>query len=656
MTLLIRAAFAALALAVPAYVLTPEARAHGGTYRGPAGAIPAGAGPATPTTGGPPGPSRPGPSTGGGADVDLTGWQLWWGLNREPYIALRTALVQGGAAAQTGSSVGLATGGGRPTDAQVRLEIAPALIRVLREERNPDIATAALLALAKCGTRLEPETRSAASDSIRARLSDANQEVAETAALALGVLASPADLSLLGELVADGASARAACGRDSAISLRTRAFAAFALGLVAERVDNEDYRRWIAHQLIGVLGTPATATRDIPVAALMSLGLVSLDANADPRGGDGERAPTSSALALYEWVADWYENPRGDPQVRAYAPVAMAHLANRAGGSSRADCVQRLARGLEIGSTESVVVKQSCVLGLGLVADGDGDAHDVRARALLKTVSNGGDRLARRFAWISIARVGARPGDEGRDALSDSRAFLIGQLARGSTPERPWLCLALGVGERAALDAGAQPSSAIQDPIRKEISAHTSPNEASAQFLALALSQSPAAGAILMDRLGELSDDEARGFAALALGIARTTAAIEPLRVLVLEAQYKPRLLREAAIGLGLLGDRSLTPQLVGMLSEARGLYALSSVATALGYIGDQRAVNPLLAIAGDSTRDASARAFAIVALGLLSDPAPMPWNTSFALDANWWLPPSTLFDPPTATGVLDLL
>ncbi len=656
MTFLTRATLAALALAVSAYVLVPEARAHGGSYRGPGGAIPAGAGPATPTTGGPPGPGRPGPSTGGGADVDLTGWQLWWGLNREPYIALRTALVQGGAAARTGSSAALAGVAGRPTDAQVRLEIAPALLTALRAERNPDIVTAALLALAKCGPRLEPEGRATASTVIRSRLRDANQEVAETAAIALGVLANPADLSLLGEIVADGESAREACGKDGSLPLRTRAFAAYALGLVAERVDNEDYRRWIAHQLIGVLGTSKAATRDIPVAALMSLGLIALDPNAGPQVGDGEPAPTSSALALYEWVADWFEDPRRDAQVRAYAPVAMAHLANRAGEASRADCVQRLARGLETGSTESVVVRQSCVLGLGLVADGDGDAHDVRARALLKTASNGGDRLARRFAWISIARVGARPGEEGRDALNDSRTYLLGQLARGSTPERPWLCLALGVGERAALDAGAQPSDAIQDPIRKEIRAHTSPSEASAQFLALALSQSPAAGAILMDRLGELSDDEARGSAALALGIARTTAAIEPLRVLVLEAQYKPRLLREAAIGLGLLGDRSLTPQLVGMLSAARGLYALSSVATALGYIGDQRAVAPLLAIAGDAARDASARAFAIVALGLLSDPAPVPWNTSFALDANWWLPPSTLFDPPTATGVLDLL
>jgi hypothetical protein len=318
--------------------------------------------------------------------------------------------------------------------------------------------------------------------------------------------------------------------------------------------------------------------------------------------------------------------------------------------------VLALSRALETGSTEPAVVRQSCVLGLGLVADGDGDAHDVRARALLKLASTEGDRLARRFAWIALAEVGARAGVEGRTALGETRPYLAGLLARGSTPERPWLSLALGVGERAAADAGQATSSGVHDALQKAIRDHTSPDEAGAHMLALALSGAPAAGAVLLERVGQLADDEARAHGSLALGLARTTAAIDLLRQIVLDSRYKPRLLREAAIALGLLGDRSLTPQLVEMLRDARGLSALSSVATALGFVGDERAVDPLLAIAADPGRDASARAFAIVALGLLGDPAPLPWNTSYALDVNWWIPPATLFDPTTGTGVLDLL
>ncbi|MCY2961047.1 MAG: HEAT repeat domain-containing protein [Planctomycetota bacterium] len=655
MPFLLRVAILALVLLIAALALTPEARAHGGTYRGPgAGLGPGAAGPGVPTGPGPGGGASP--STGGSAAADLTGWQLWWGLNREPYLALRTVLAQGGAGNRTtGSREAPAGPAGRPTDAQVRERIVPALLAALRQERNPDIATAALLALAKCGPRLEPAAKTEVATALRARLGDANQEVTETAAIALGVLARAGDLALLGDLLADASPGRAACGKEL-VPTRTRAYAAYALGIAGERIDNEDTRRWIVHRLVGALGEPDAAQRDVPVAALVALGLVPLVSHAPAPNGDGELAPTSSSAGLYDHVADWFADPGRDTQVRAYAPVTLARLANRAGEERRAACVGILARALETGSSESAVVRQSCVLGLGLVADGDGDAHDVRARALLKLASTEGDRLARRFAWISLAKVGARRGTEGRTALGETRPYLAGLLARGSTPERPWLSLALGVGERATLDSGGTASSGVHDALRKAIAEHTSPGEAGAHFLGFALSGAPAAGAVLLERVLELADDDARADGCLALGLARTTAAIEPLRRIVLESRYKPRLLREASIALGLLGDRSLTPQLVEMLRDSRGLSALSAVATALGFIGDERAVEPLLAIAADSARDASARAFAIVALGILGDPAPMPWNTPIALDVNWWLPPATLFDPATGTGVLDLL
>src|SRR5690606_972331 len=121
-----------------------------------------------------------------------------------------------------------------------------------------DIATAALLALAKCGPRLAPDARTAVSAALRARLGDANQEVAETAAMALGVLARAGDLALLGELLADASDGRAACGKDS-VPTRTRAFAAYALGIAGDRIENEDYRRWIVHRLVGALNEPASA-------------------------------------------------------------------------------------------------------------------------------------------------------------------------------------------------------------------------------------------------------------------------------------------------------------------------------------------------------------------------------------------------------------
>ncbi len=657
MTPLLRGSVIVVGLALTATTFIGEARAHGGTYRGPGtGLGPGGAAPSVPTgpATGMPGPGSAGPSTGGDASADLTGWQLWWGLNREPYLALRTQLAQGGSGARTGTD-GTPTGPvGRPTDSQVRARIAPALLTALQREKNPDVTTGALLALAKCGQRLEPAAQAEASLAIQSRLGDANQEVAETAAIALGILARTADLSLLGDVLGDGTTGRAAIGRES-VPVRTRAFAAYALGIAAQRIRNEDSRRWIAHRLVAALREPQGAARDVHVAVLVALGLVELRDSSSLQA-DGEAPPTASSRGLYDFVAAWYADVRNDEVVRAYAAVPMARLAARVGETSRVACILALTPALESGSRESAVVRQSAVQAMGLVADGDGDVHDVRARALLENASRDGDRLARRFAWIALARCSARPGSEGRDALLATRSHLLGLLTRGSTPERPWITLAIGVAERAAADAGLVTPPGVYAALEKAIRDRTSPTEAGAHMLGLALSGSPASGSILLERVATLGDDETRAHAALALGLSGTQAAVEPLRRLVLDSRYKPRVLREAAIALGLLGDRSLTPDLVTMLAESRGLAALSSVATALGFVGDERAVEPLLGIAADSGRDASARAFAFVALGLLGDPEPLPWNTPFALDANWWLPPATFFEPTTGTGVLDLL
>jgi len=636
-------------------VLGAPLAAHGGTYRGPGtGLGPGAAGP------------QPGPATGGGAGSqtrarttvgtpgDLTGWQLWWGFNREPYLALRSVLAQGG-------GIHLSTGdpraapSPRPTDDQVSQRMAPGVLAALRGERNPDISTAALLALAKFGPRLSPEQTAEASRAMRERLSDANQEVAESAALALGILGHVGDLALIGDLLADTEAGRKACGKLE-VTYRTRAFAAYALGLIGARTANVDRRRWIVHQLVRALEAPDGSTRDVPVAALIALGLVPLAPGAMQPSDDGPLPPSASIEGQFDFVAAWFADPRREAQSRAYAPVTLARLAVAAGDDRRATCVQLLSRALEIATTEPAVVRQSCALALGIVADGDDDAHDAHARAMLKLASSTGDRLSRRFAWISLAEVGARPGRDGKNALSETRPYLAGLLARGSTPERPWLSLALAVGERAAIDNGLTSSRGVHEALEVAVKEHTSPAEAGAHMLSLALSGAPSATTVLMARLEELRDDDARAHGCVALGLARAGVAIEPLRKIVLGARYQPQLLREAAIGLGLLGDRSLTPVLVDMLRDARGLSALSSIATALGWIGDERAVDPLLAIATDTGRDAAARAFAIVALGLMGDPAPLPWNTPISLDVNWWLPPATLFDPTTSTGVLDIL
>jgi len=121
----------------------------------------------------------------------------------------------------------------------------------------------------------------------------------------------------------------------------------------------------------------------------------------------------------------------------------------------------------------------------------------------------------------------------------------------------------------------------------------------------------------------------------------------------VRESKFRPELLREAAIALGLLGDKTLVPELVKMLEEAKALSSQASIATALGFIGDSRSVDPLVALL-DARRDASAR-------GSRRSRSPRRGPRAIAVeledlvDLNYRAATKTLIGEG-ATGVLDIL
>ena len=81
----------------------------------------------------------------------------------------------------------------------------------------------------------------------------------------------------------------------------------------------------------------------------------------------------------------------------------------------------------------------------------------------------------------------------------------------------------------------------------------------------------------------------------------------------------------------------------------------LSAVAKALGFIGDRRSVRPLLKLLEDRGAQDLPRAFAAVALGLIGDKEPLPWNSKIAVDLNYRASAETLTSF-AGTGVLDIL
>ena len=217
--------FAAAFLAAGGLALHDISVGHGGTYRGPGDTVPPGgggggggggpssgpSGPSSPGGGpsgaGPRSPGRPsgGPQSGpnkpsspratGGAD-DLTLWQFWWEFNKEPFLNLRAAIHSGGAL--TGSDDFFLGRGEkedakdtyRPSEEVIRQQIVPALINALETERQNDIVTGAMIALAKIGDAKDEagQEEGGYAEVIKKFLNDSSQEIKETAALALGIL------------------------------------------------------------------------------------------------------------------------------------------------------------------------------------------------------------------------------------------------------------------------------------------------------------------------------------------------------------------------------------------------------------------------------------------------------------------------------------
>ena len=132
--------------------------------------------------------------------------------------------------------------------------------------------------------------------------------------------------------------------------------------------------------------------------------------------------------------------------------------------------------------------------------------------------------------------------------------------------------------------------------------------------------------------------------------------AIQPIKEIIAKSKYKPDLLRQAAIALGLLGDKNLVDDLVRMLrEEASTVSSQAAVSTALGSIGDSNSIGPLVQMLGNKQITETARGFAAVALGIVCDKESLPWNSKISVNINYRANTITLTGE-SGTGILDLL
>ncbi|MFM7296878.1 MAG: HEAT repeat domain-containing protein, partial [Planctomycetota bacterium] len=392
---------ALLALGLPA-------RGHGGAYRGPGDQAPAGStasssgtttgtGAGASSTGGtaapggsagqPSGPSTPipQPSTAGGgassAGPDGTRWQTWWGFNKDAYLGLRARVGSGGFLA--GSDVAFLPRREptqdelEPTAADIHDKVKPALRAALAVERQNDVLSGLIVALAKLGDR-PGETEVAGW--IAPFLAHPNQELAETAAVALGILGNERELDFLRAILDGNAEALRARGvaLSGPPSERTRAFAAFGLGLVGFRSTGSARERAV-EALVGWMQRESARAKqaEVPVACITALGLLALPS--DPLAVVAPNASNPARVTSIEdelqWLGATLERRDLSPLVRAHVPVAMARLVRAEGAASavaRASAVERIAARLSRELDESPEVRLGCVIALGLVGNAGG--------------------------------------------------------------------------------------------------------------------------------------------------------------------------------------------------------------------------------------------------------------------------------------------
>ncbi|MCY2961177.1 MAG: hypothetical protein NTY35_13535 [Planctomycetota bacterium] len=596
-------------------------------------------------------------STGADLGLEPTSWELWWRYNRDAYLDLKAKV----------EAIGPSTLGDVTATADERVAFGiDALSAALPRERQRDLVSSLLVALARSCDDAAHARGPAITQLLAPFVADPDQEIGETAALALGILRHHAAIPDLASLLHDDEAGRKlARGR---VSTRTRAFAAYALGIAAARSEREDLQAFVAHHLQRTLETSTgTASADLAAACVIALGLVPMPveegadnghaASIRPRSGASlddfpPRSRSAQAAVLARFLND------GDRPVlaRAHVPDALARLGIGAGTDLRGDIARELAAVLERQSREDAGVVRGAVLALGRLADSDSDAADVRMRATLKRALDAGDAQARLFALVSLAQVAGRRGDaEDASAVqSEVQSLLLERLVRGKARERSWSALALGILERGRAAQMREGSSAVRAALRRALADASAADQIGALAIGIGLCGDRSATKDLLAKLDDVRDPAGRGHIATALGLLGAPEAVKPLRAILQKSRFQPELLRETAIALALLGDVDLESALIGELRDARSLASQAAIARALGFAGKLATVDPLAKMLGDSSLTAGARAFSAVALGMICDRERLPWNAFLSIGVNYPSAPATLSDG--SAGVLDIL
>jgi HEAT repeat protein len=544
------------------------------------------------------------------------------------------------------------------------------LFGILRSTRDVPVVSAALIATARLGNGLGEETKARIAATFVDHLGSESQEISETSALSLGILGTDRALEVLLQILAADDEGAVLVDRE-VIPERTRAFAAYGLGLMAHRRDTSTLRQRIAASLMEALSS-GPSSDDLAAAAMLSLGLCPAPLTLTVPGEATRLSPHAhdvvSRSAQLRWLHARVASSRRPKEAKkaihmslptlCHAIVALGRLARYAPDPARREALVLL---------EDFVTKQSAhahlrtsaVIALGQAMTCGHRPADRAGRQGLVKILESGQALERRFASIALAEASSVQGpatpisgdvdgdsdpDPEPNPESDPAGFagldsvnraLLRKLALGRSSTLPWFAMALGIQRVRLEQAGVPWDETIALAMRRKLQSEKDPSLRGAFALATALVHQGAdeasaaeAGVQVHRALERTMEGAPRAQMAIALGLLRFEPAREDLIKLMENSRFNPDVLQSASVALMMYDEPSVIPRLLEMLKKARSSSVRASASAALGRVGDSRAIEPLLELARNRLQPSAVRAFALVSLGQICESSPLPWRT----------------------------
>jgi len=473
----------------------------------------------------------------------------------------------------------------RPSPEFIRRNLIPHLVRTLADP-SACVRDSAVIALGKVGGASEVKV-------LNRMLRDPNRSVRSAAVIALGLLQSEAAIAPLCAVVRAGEKGiELRGGRKPETSLR--ATAAIVLGLQEDHASDEML------ETLMQTGMSRSESLEVKVNATIALGLVRCP----------DAAVDRLARHLKRLAASTWEYTR----IRTHAVVALGRLLKGNSVPADAATVKMLSR-LLLGDPDNQV-RRSAAIALGVV-DTDAELAPVVVSRLARHLLSDRDNPVRNFSALSLGRVGG------------PRAF--DTLARCAVRERSQrgTYAALGLGilcKRIAsnTDLAARRQQGLKVLRRVFMKARNLSLKAG-YAIALGIAGDHDAGPLLLKAMKTVKDPDTRGYLAVAMGMVKFTPAMEYLRDTLRTANNMPALEMQTAVALGLMGNRDVSTFLVESLAKEKSGHVQASLTQALGFIGDRRAITPLVRIMKDGNGSAITRAHACAALGSIGEDSSLP-------------------------------